>query len=364
MQVVVLAGGRGERLDPLTAHRPKPLLPVLGRPMLGRLLDDLAVQPCVDEVLVTTGYLGSLIADYVDALPQTVRVRTVRESEPRGTAGAVVDLLPQLRSPFAVVSGDALVELDLQAMLEAHTALRAAATLCVAPAGERLRFGIVRVGGGRVAGFLEKPRMVEVMPSGFISTGCYVLSTDAMHGLPASGPVDFARDVFPRLMSQGRPVAAVEAATTWSDLGTLESFRDAHLDAVRRGMPGVPTRDVPPVWARSLGVVAEGPIHVGPRCRIGAGAHLVGPLYIGADCTVGARARVERSVLLDGCRLEPDAWLRDSVVDGGASVSGGCAIRSAIVGCPPALGHPATSAPAGASAVVCPAEVEIPSDAA
>jgi len=350
-----MAGGRGERLRPLTRGRPKPLVPLFGRPLLGYLVRHLHEQG-VDEVYVTAGHLGRQIAEYLETLPTDLRLRCRIETRPRGTAGAVADLLPQLRSPFLVVSGDAVIDLDLQQLAQVHAADGNVATICLAPPGERLRFGAIALAGRRVQRFVEKPPLAELAPQASLNTGCYILDASALRGLPPEQPADFALDVFPALLARGAPLGAVAAARHWRDIGTLEAYREAHFDGLGGRLPWT----LPPA---EPGGGADSSVRLGRGVWIGPGARLVGPLVIGDGCRIGPRATVERSVLLDGCRVGAGAAVRDCVLDSGSAVPRGVELACAgVTGAPPAAlrrrtppaarprpaaaqGEPATAAP-------------------
>ncbi len=319
LQAVVMAGGRGERLLPLTATRPKPLVPFFGTPLLGHLLLHLA-HLGVDEVFVTAGHLGEQIAAYLEsASPGNMSVRCVIERQARGTAGAVLDLLPELHSPFLVVSGDAVMDLDLPHLCSCHRESGSVATLCLAPPGERLRFGTVARDGRRVVGFVEKPLLSELVPGAGVNAGCYLLEAAALEGFPAQRPLDFGMDVFPQLLRLGRPLAAVQAMRRWRDVGTLESYRQAHFEAL--------TGRADTGWfPEHLVVVPDSggrPVVCSPDVQLSPGAILEGPAVLGPGCHVGPGARVARSVLLAGCHVRRGATVRDAVLDSNTVVGTG-----------------------------------------
>jgi len=330
VQAVILAGGRGQRLHPLTAHVPKPLVPLLGRPLLGHLLDHLHRRG-VDEAFVTAGYLGSAITDFVQAGPQPLPVHVVQEDAVRGTAGAVADLLPALRSPFLVVSGDSVIDLDLETLELVHRSSRAEATICTAPLADRLRFGVIAAHGARVEGFVEKPGLGELLPDVVVSTGCYLLERSALADVPATGAADFARDVFPQLLRRGAWLAVAPGLRYWRDIGTPEAFRDIHLDALAGHWPwAAPPANTAAHLARGAAIV--GPAVFGSGVTVGTGARLLGPLYVGDGVTIAAGATVARSVLLAGSRVGAHAEVVDAVVDVRASVPSGAAVSGSILG--------------------------------
>lgn len=383
LQAVVMAGGKGQRLRPLTLGRPKPLVPLFGRPLLGYLLSHLRERG-IGEVFVTAGHLGEQIAGYLAALAPGFPVHCSIESCPRGTAGAVADLLPRLGSPFLVVSGDAVLDLDVAALRAVHERDGNLVTICLAPPSERLRFGTVALAGARVRGFVEKPPLAEVLPGVSINTGCYLLDRQALEGVGpadaggsedlgrrragggegrgesqgtaaaqgaggdeatpwgasqtrAGGPLDFALDVFPELLRRGAPLGAVAAARYWRDIGTLEAYREAHFDGLTGRLPwALPEPlghgrgdDQPEI---SPGARLEGTVHVGRGVRVETGARVVGPAVLGTGCRIGRGAEVSRSLLLDGCRVGAWAVVADSVVDVDSAVAPGAHVVGAGIG--------------------------------
>ena len=320
-------------MQPLTMGRPKPLVPLFGRPLLGYLVRHLRERG-VGEIFVTAGHLGEQIATYVGSLPAEFCVRCRIESCPRGTAGAVADLLPRLRSTFLVVSGDAVLDIDVEALSAAHERGGNVATICLAPPSERLRFGTVALAGARVQGFVEKPPLAAVVPGMSINTGCYLVDRRALErvaGPGAAGSVDFALDVFPDLLARGAPLGAVAAARYWRDIGTLEAYREAHFDGLAGRLPWALPETEGDVQLGN-GARLEGTVHAGRGARVAVGARVVGPAVLGAGCHIERGAQVTRSVLLDGCRVGARAVVTDSVVDAGASVAPGAHVVGAGLG--------------------------------
>ena len=331
LQAVVMAGGRGERLQPLTASRPKPLVPFFGKPLLGYLLAHLTALG-VDEIFVTAGYLGRQVAAFTERANVGVPVHCTLEERPRGTAGAVMDLLPRLRQRFLVVSGDALMDLDLPALLACHRQDRNVATICLAPPGERLRFGTVDCRNRRVTAFREKPEISDLLPGSGVNAGSYLLEREALHGLDASRPLDFANDVLPALLQSGARLGALPTMRYWRDLGTLQSYRDAHFEGLRGQLPD----GWVPEGLRVDHDAPGGPVALGPGVEVARDARIEGPAVLGAGCRLAPGARVTRSLLLGECRVGAGTWVADSVLDGGTTVPA----RRRIVGAGLAGGQP------------------------
>ncbi len=330
MQAVILAGGQGTRLLPLTLHTPKPLLPIVGRPLLSYLVRHLTAQG-IDEIFITSGYLGDAVQRAAHEMQGDVPVRVIREAVVRGTAGAVLDLLPRLRSPFLVVSGDAVLALDARALLAAHRAAGGPATLAVMAPADRLRFGVVGVEAGLVTRFIEKPRVSELVPDLLLNSGSYLLEREAFRNLAEDRPLDFAHDVFPALLRTGHRLGAAPVLRFWRDIGTPESFRDAHFEALNGIWPWTaPDRGAP--LAVGPGVTIEGVVGFGDGVLIGAGSRIRGPAYLGAGVRLGPGSEVTRSVLLAGSRTIGLCSVQNTVVGVGVSVARGVVVSGAVLG--------------------------------
>lgn len=330
MQAVILAGGQGVRLLPLTLHTPKPILPILGRPLLAYLVQHLASQG-IEEVYVTTGYLGDAIRRVAVAMEGDASVHVVQELEPRGTAGAVFDLLPRLHSPFLVVSGDAVLALDVAALVAAHRKASSIATLAVMAPAERVRFGVVDVAGGFITRFAEKPEITELLPGLLVNSGCYLLEHEALSDAAEDRPVDFAKDVFPLLLQKGHRLGATLALRFWRDIGIPESFREANFEALSGSWPwSAPERGTP--LAAGKDVMIDGAVGFGKGVRIGDRCCIHGPAYLGDGVRLADGSEVARSVLLSNSRTSGPCSLRDAVVDTGVSVPTGAAISGALLG--------------------------------
>ncbi len=329
MQAVVLAEDRGVGLHPLAAAVPAALAPILGRPLLERLLAALRTSG-VTEAFVLAEAHATAIADFLRANAAPLPVHVVRGTSPRGGAGAVADLLPHLRGPLLVVQGQALLDLDLDMLIASHRLALAQATLATASVSGRLRHGVVTARGARVEALREAPPLWELAPDTFLDTGCYLLERHALADVPVHGVVDFARDVFPRLLAQGTRLAAAPALRYWRDAATPEAYLALHLDALGGEWPW----EVPASGHADLGLGAEivGPVVCGRRVSLGPQARVVGPAYCADGVVIGPGAQVTRSVVLDGARVGAHAEIRDIVVDAHAVVPGGAAAGGAVLG--------------------------------
>lgn len=362
-----MAGGSGTRLRPLTSSQPKPLLPVAGRPLLEHLLL-LLRRHGVDEAVVTVHYLAQMVRTYFgDGADTGVRLSYVTESRPMGTAGSVKLAESRLRDePFLVISGDGLTDIDLGQLARAHAQTGAKVTVCLARRANPMGMGlVVTADDGRVTRFLEKPDWSQVFTD-TVNTGIYVVSPEVLARIPGNQPVDWAHDVFPKLLAAGEPVYGHIGTGYWEDVGTLQAYRSVQADALEgRVSVEIPGHEVSPgIWFGSGVEVSEDAQLVGPlvlcdHVRVGAGATVEPYSVVGRHCIIGPRATVERSVLMDnvflgsgsqalGCVIGRGADVLERVrIEEGSSVGDGCRLENEAVITSAADVYPNKTIPAG-----------------
>lgn len=349
MRAVVLVGGFGTRLRPLTWTVPKQMLPVAGRPMLERVVSHLAAHG-VDEVVLSLGYRPDAFVDaYPDARCAGVHLEYVVEPEPLDTAGAIRFAAERagIDERFLVVNGDVLTDLDLVALVSVHERAGAEGTIALTRVEDPSHFGVVVLDDeGRVEAFVEKPPAGEA-PSNLVNAGFYVLEPAVLGRIPPGRKVNIEREVFPAMAEAGVLFARADSAY-WLDVGTPDRYLQASLDL----LGGV--RAVPLEASGTLEVIGElvSPVHLGDRVEIAAGA-VVADSVLGDDVVVGDGARVEGSVLLPGAVVESRATVRDSVVGSGARVG-----HESIIEGMSMLGHGFET---GSGAHLCGALVPMPS---
>ncbi|MCW2620848.1 MAG: Nucleotidyl transferase, partial [Frankiales bacterium] len=342
-----MAGGEGTRLRPMTANQPKPLLPVVNRPVMEHVLR-LLRRHGFDETVVTVQFLASLVRTYFgDGEEIGVSLSYATEETPLGTAGSVLNAAEVLRDEaFLVIGGDALTDIDLTALVAAHRRTGALVTACLTRVPNPLEFGIVVTDDdGRIQRFLEKPSWGQVFTD-TVSTGIYVMEPEVFDAVPTGRPVDWSRDVFPQLIAAGAPLFGHVADGYWADIGTLESYMQAQADVLHRR-----------VEVEMDGFEVEPSVWVGHGAEVHAEAHLSGPLYIGAHAKVEADVQLrpltvlgknvivksgavlERAVVHDNAYIGPRVHLRGCVigkdsdimraarVEEGAVVGGECVVR-------------------------------------
>ncbi|GAC1574057.1 MAG: mannose-1-phosphate guanyltransferase [Candidatus Elarobacter sp.] len=328
MKAVLMAGGEGSRLRPLTSRRPKPLAPVAGKPVM-ELIVELLRQHGFDEVVSTLHYLADEIESYFgDGDAHGVKMHYVVEDTPLGTAGAVKmahDLLHD--GTFLVISGDALTDLDLSAVVRHHQAQGNDVTIALQRVTNPLEFGVVVTDeAGRIVRFLEKPSWGEVF-SDTINTGIYVLEPGILDRMQRGKVYDFSKDLFPDMLRDGAKLGGYVIDAYWTDIGNLEQYQQANYDAVsgkvRIAFPG--SEIAPGIFAGAgsridSGANIEGPVVLGRDVRVAAGASIVGPAVIGDRSIVERGATVCRSVMWEDCYVGEEASLSDCTVADRATI--------------------------------------------
>jgi len=321
MKAVVMAGGEGSRLRPLTSQRPKPLVPVAGRPIMEHILL-LLRRHQMREVVATIQYLGANIRNYFgDGAEVGVDLTYSVEDSPLGTAGSVKLAERKLRDTFLVISGDALTDIDLGAAVRFHRQRGAMATIVLKPVPNPLEYGVVVADEeGRVQRFLEKPSWGEVI-SDLANTGIYILDP-AVFGYFQSGEVtDWSGDVFPKLLKEGEPVYGWVADGYWEDVGSHGAYLKANFDClegrVAVELPGVQVRES--VWVAEDAEVSpeariDGPALICAGAKVRRAAWVNGPCVIGSYTTIDVGAKVSNSILWDHSYVGENARLRGSVV--------------------------------------------------
>ena len=323
MKAVVMAGGEGSRLRPITANRPKPLVPVCNRPIMEHILLLLRAQG-ITQVVATLHYLADVIQSYFgDGSDWDLALTYSIEDTPLGTAGSVKQAEPLLQEgTFLIISGDALTDVNLQPALEFHRERGALATLILARVSNPLEFGVVITDEmGRIIRFLEKPSWGEVF-SDTVNTGIYILEPTIFEYMEPGKPYDFSQDLFPLLLREGKPLYGYVMSEYWSDIGSLQQYRDAHHDLLtgkaKLSLPG--TEQMPGVW-------------VGTNTHIEPHAQIVPPVCIGSNCRIRNGATVGPFTTLgDHCIVEPEAVVACSIVWDSTYIGAGSYLQGAIVG--------------------------------
>jgi mannose-1-phosphate guanylyltransferase/phosphomannomutase len=322
MKAVVMAGGEGTRLRPLTYSPPKPMVSIVGKPCMEHILE-LLRDHGMTEVIVTVAFLPQAIRGYFgNGEPLGMEIGYSVEESPLGTAGSVRLAAKQLDETFLVISGDALCDVDLSELVAFHKEKGAAVTIGLKSVENPLEFGIVVTDEeGKIERFLEKPSWGQVF-SDTINTGIYVLEPEVLSHVPTDRPFDFSKELFPYLLEMGRPLYGHVMEGYWQDIGNLDQFRQANFDAleenVRLNIPGIRIR---------------GNVWLGEGVEIGDLQQIEGPAYIGNYCRIAPGATVgDHSVLSNSVTLRERTRTTRSVIDASTHVGRSCLIEGAIVG--------------------------------
>ncbi|MEA3336081.1 MAG: sugar phosphate nucleotidyltransferase [Chloroflexota bacterium] len=339
MKAVVMAGGAGSRLRPLTVGRPKPMVPLVNKPVLAHILD-LLRQHDITDVVVTLQYMASMIEDYFgDGSALGMRITYVVEDSPLGTAGSVLNARQHLDETFLVISGDAATNFNLQEIVESHRKNDAPATIVLHPVREPRDYGVIVTDGeGRITRFQEKPSWGEVA-SDTVNTGIYVLEPEVLDLIPGGQPYDWGSQAFPSMLSDGLTLYGCIPHGYWCDIGNFAEYRGA-TDAVLGGR----VCDL-----ATLGTHIGGDIWVGRDVQIAPDAQLFGPIYLGNEVQVKGkvvirgpsvvrdysivdnRAQIDRSIIWRNCYIGEDAELRGAIVGRQCSIKAKAALYEGVV---------------------------------
>jgi mannose-1-phosphate guanylyltransferase len=322
VKAVVLVGGEGTRLRPLTLSSPKQMLPIVEQPMIERVLGHLAAHG-VDEAVLSLGYLpDAFMAAYPAGLAAGVRLSYAVEPEPLDTAGAVRFAADHagVDDTFVVVNGDVLTDMDVTALIAFHRDRGAEGTIALHPVADPSAFGVVPTDGdGRVTAFVEKPPREEA-PTNLINAGTYVLEPSVLARVPKGRRVSIERETFPAMVRDGGLYARPDDAY-WLDTGTPAAYLQAHRDLLEGRRPSSPSPGAR-LEGESLWIIGS-PVIDGT---------VVGPSLLADGARVAAGARVERSVLGAGAAVEAGATVVDSVLLSGARIAGGSTVAGSILG--------------------------------
>lgn len=334
MQALILVGGEGTRLRPLTSTVPKPVVPLVDRPFIAYMLEWLK-RHGVDDVIMSCGFLATSVRNVLgDGSAYGLRLRFVEEPEPLGTGGALKYAEQFLEDRFLMLNGDTLTDIDLTAQIRQHEETGATGTLALVPVSDPSSYGLVRLNDDRtVKGFLEKPSPDQI-DTNLISAGAYVLERSVLDLIPAGQNVSIEREVWPRLVDNG--LHGFVADAYWMDIGTPQRYLQGTFDILEGNVASaVQERMGSTFLAVSEQAQTDGrvvpPAVIERGVTVAAGAH-VGSLVVLADgVQVGANSSIERSVVLQGTEVGADCRLRECIIGAGVRIGDGCEISGGAV---------------------------------
>jgi NDP-sugar pyrophosphorylase family protein len=322
MKAILLAGGKGTRLRPLTIHTPKPIVPIFNRAFLHYQIDLLKQVADLDEVVLSLNYQPRRIEEiFGDGSELGIRIRYVVEPSPLGTAGAVKYAGEHLTGSVVVLNGDVLTQIDLAGVIRLHRERRARATIVLTPVENPTAYGLVDTDdAGNVRRFLEKPRPEEVTTN-LINAGIYVLEPDTFDRIPTAVPWSIERSFFPSLIERGETFVAHVYDGYWIDIGTPEKYAQVHRDIMDGRFAAPPFASMPPPRASvspdariEEGATVEGPCFIDEGVLVKGGAR-VGPYsVIGRQTQIEERAVVEGAIIWPNCRVSEEAVVRNAIL--------------------------------------------------
>lgn len=354
MRAVLMAGGSGTRLRPLTCDLPKPMVPILNRPIAEHIIN-LLKRHQITEVIATLHYLPDVIRDYFhDGSDFGVQMTyAVEEDQPLGTAGCVKNIAELLDRTFLVISGDSITDFDLSAAIRFHKRRQSKATIVLTRVPNPIEFGVVITDEeGAIRRFLEKPATSEIF-SDTVNTGIYILEPEVLDYLPANRESDFSKDLFPLLLDKGIPMYGYIAEGYWCDVGHLDAYREAQYD----GLHGNVKLDFAyeerssQVWIGQNTYIdptarIEPPVSIGHNCRIGARVQIEGGTVIGDNVTIGAEASLKRPIVWNGAIIGEEAHLSACVIARGTRVDRRAhVLEAAVVGSLSTVGEESSIGP-------------------
>ena len=354
MRAVLMAGGSGTRLRPLTCDLPKPMVPILNRPIAEHIIN-LLKRHHITEVIATLHYLPDVIRDYFhDGSDFGVQMTyAVEEDQPLGTAGCVKNIAELLDRTFLVISGDSITDFDLGAAIRFHKRRQSKATIILTRVPNPIEFGVVIVDeDGLIRRFLEKPATSEIF-SDTVNTGIYILEPEVLDFLPANQESDFSKDLFPLLLDKEIPMYGYIAEGYWCDVGHLDAYREAQYD----GLHGHVKLDFcyeersPQIWIGQNTYIdptarIEAPVLIGHNCRLGPRVQIEAGTVIGDNVTIGTDASLKRPIIWNGAIIGEEAHLSACVIARGTRVDRRAhVLEAAVVGSLSTVGEESSISP-------------------
>ena len=333
MQALILAGGKGTRLRPLTVYTPKPIVPICNRPFLLYQIDTLR-RAGITDITLSLSYQPNKIEQLLgDGSDHGVKLKYTVEPQPMGTAGAYKFAEDLIREPAVVFNGDILTDLDLKAVIREHNERKATATIVLTPVKDPTTYGVVETEkDGRVRRFLEKPKAEEVT-SNNINAGTYVLEPKVLDYLPSGENYSFEYGLFPDLLKRGEAFYAhIPTRTYWIDIGTPERYLQVHDDLLANRVGRIHVKDRKGQFDAATVAEIDDLSIIGDDCQIKPGAQIINSV-LGQGCFVEERARVENCVIWPHTRIGTTAQLNGAIVGRGCHIG-----RSAVVGPETVLG--------------------------
>ena len=303
MKALFLAGGMGTRLKPLTDDLPKPMVPIMGKPLLERNLLKLK-NSGVDEIILSTSYKPHKIKEYFgDGAKMGLKIHYVCEDIPLGTGGAIKNAQEFFDDTFIIFNADILSNIDVTEMLKFHKEKHALATIAVTRVENPSQYGVIQYNEALYAeSFIEKPKLSEAK-SNYINAGIYIFEPQVLEEIPDSEVVSIERETYPLLLEKGYPIAVYKSKEYWMDIGTIDKYRQAHQDILDGRYP------LPELRKDTRN------IYIGVNTKIHATAKIIAPVYIGENTKVDAYSTIGPNTIIgNGCRVGMNSKIINSIV--------------------------------------------------
>ncbi len=338
MKAVILVGGLGTRLRPLTCNTPKPMLPLVGMPFIEWMLTNLRDQG-IDEAILAVQYLADRFRTALgDGSRLGMKVHIIEEPEPRGTCGAVKNVAHMLTDTTFIFNGDVMTDLDLQGMLRYHRSNQSELTIALTPVEDPTAFGLVETTAeGRITRFLEKPKPEEVTTN-MINAGTYILEPHLLDYAPVNQHYMFERGLFPTALQHNHRMFGYASTAYWTDIGKPQTYLEVHHDILngnmRFALPGTQVR--PDLWVGTNSTIpADTQIHgavvIGNNVHIGEGVTLIGPTVIGDNTRIGAESTICASVLWRNNTIASKCHIDHAVIGHNNTIAAECKILHGVI---------------------------------
>lgn len=321
MKAIILVGGEGLRLRPLTCNIPKPMVPIVNKPFLEHMVDNLK-RHNISEIILAICYLPEMIQDHFgNGSNFGIKMMYTFEHTPLGTGGAIKNAEPFIDDTFVVCNGDIFTDIDLTDMIQSHRLHKAQATIALTPIEDPTAYGVVEIDGEcMVKAFIEKP-LLENVTSNLINAGTYIFEPEILEYIPADIHNMVERGLFPEMVELGLPFFGYPSAAYWIDIGKSADYLKLHHDILmgkaKARFPGKSVAD--DVWlCEGCDVYSSakiiGPVIIGNNCKIGPEVHISGPTVLGDSCTIGRGVTIDESVIWGNATLGNNTVLRNSII--------------------------------------------------
>lgn len=339
MKGLIMAGGEGTRLRPLTCGKPKPMIDIMGKPVMEHIIE-LMRSAGIKDIAVTLMYMPHVITDYFgDGKKFGVNLHYFIEETPLGTAGSVKNAQSFLDSPFIIISGDSLTDMDIKSAIEFHRSKKAQATLVLTQVDNPLEYGIVVTSqDGRIVRFLEKPSWSEVF-SDTANTGTYILEPSVLDRIPEGVFYDFSKDLYPKMLADGCPMFGYVTSGYWCDIGDLGAYRKCHFDILDKKVKiNISAEERKGVYIQQGALVEQGthimaPSYIGMGAVVKSGAKILPYTVVGSDSRIAEGASVKQSIIQKNVSLGKNAQVRGSIIADGVLIGrNSTTLENSVVG--------------------------------